>query len=84
VPQERDHLEDIAVDVRIILKCFPSYEVGSGALSPGVKRLGHEDDHSPPSRAEVKNAWIYTFTPPYVSMVWFLIKHRIHHGMVLS
>jgi hypothetical protein len=26
-----------------------------GALSPGVKRLGHEADHSPTSSAEVKN-----------------------------
>jgi hypothetical protein len=26
-----------------------------GALSPGVKRLGREVDHSPPSSAEVKN-----------------------------
>jgi len=25
---------------------------------------GREADHSPPSRAEVKNAWSYTCTPP--------------------
>jgi hypothetical protein len=36
----------------------------SGALSPGVKRLGREADHSPPSSAEVKNAWSYTSIPP--------------------
>jgi hypothetical protein len=35
-----------------------------GALSLGVKRPGHEADHSPPSSAEVKNAWGYTSTPP--------------------
>jgi hypothetical protein len=34
-----------------------------GALSFGVKRQGREANHSPPSTAEVKNAWIYTFTP---------------------
>jgi hypothetical protein len=34
-----------------------------GALSLGVKRPGREADHSPPSSAEVKNAWNYTFTP---------------------
>jgi hypothetical protein len=34
------------------------------ALSLGVKRPGREADHSPPSRAEVKNAWSYTSTPP--------------------
>jgi hypothetical protein len=35
------------------------------ALSPGVKRLGREADHSPPTSAEVKKMWIYTSTPPY-------------------
>jgi len=30
----------------------------------GVKRLGHEADRSPPSSAEVKNAWSYTSTIP--------------------
>jgi hypothetical protein len=23
-----------------------------------------------------KNAWSYTFTPPYVFMAWYLVKHR--------
>jgi hypothetical protein len=46
------------------------------ALSLGVKRLGREADHSPPSTAEVKNAWNYTSTPQYVFMVWCLFKHR--------
>jgi hypothetical protein len=31
-----------------------SYLIGTGALSPGIKWLGREADHSPPS-AEVKN-----------------------------
>jgi hypothetical protein len=44
-----------------------------GAPSLGVKWLGHEADHSPPSSAKVKNGWGYTSTSP------------IHlHGMVLS
>jgi hypothetical protein len=34
------------------------------ALSPEVKQLKREDDHSPPSSTEVKIMWIYTFTPP--------------------
>jgi hypothetical protein len=38
------------------------------ALSPGVKHLGCEADHSPPTSAEVKNTWIYTSTPLYVFM----------------
>jgi hypothetical protein len=36
-----------------------------GALSPGVKRLGREADHSSLASAEVKKTWIYTSTPPY-------------------
>jgi hypothetical protein len=34
------------------------------ALSLGVKRPGREANHSSPSSAEVKKAWIYTSTPP--------------------
>jgi hypothetical protein len=47
-----------------------------GALSLGVKRLGYEDDHSPPPSSEVKNAWSYTSTPQYAFMAWCLVKHR--------
>jgi hypothetical protein len=46
------------------------------ALSLGLKRQGHETDHSPPSSAEVKNAWSYTSTPQYVFMAWYSVKHR--------
>jgi hypothetical protein len=46
-----------------------------GALSLGVKWLGCEVDHSPPSNAKVKNAWSYTSTPQYVFMAWYLVKH---------
>jgi hypothetical protein len=35
-----------------------------GALSLGVKRPRREAEHSPPSSAEVKNAWSYTSTLP--------------------
>jgi hypothetical protein len=38
------------------------------ALSLGVKRPGREAERSPPSRAEVKNAWCYASTLPYVFM----------------
>jgi hypothetical protein len=41
------------------------YQVGTMASFPGgVKRPGREADHSPPSDAEVKNAWSYTSTAP--------------------
>jgi hypothetical protein len=47
--------------------------IGTGALILRLKRQGREADHSPPSSAEVKNAWSYTSTPPI----------RLH-GVVLS
>jgi hypothetical protein len=47
-----------------------------GALSLGLKRPGREADHSPPSGAEVKNAWSYTSTPQYVFMTWCFVKDR--------
>jgi hypothetical protein len=49
-----------------------------GAISPVVKLPGREADHSPPSSAEVKNAWSYSPLPQYVFMAWCLIKHRIN------
>jgi hypothetical protein len=42
-----------------------------------VKWLGHETDHSPPSNAEVKNAWSYTSTPQYVFLAWCLVTQDI-------
>jgi hypothetical protein len=36
-------------------------------LSTGVKKLGSEADHSPPSSVKLKNVWIYTLTIPYAS-----------------
>jgi hypothetical protein len=47
-----------------------------GALSLGVKQLGHEADHSPPSSAKVNNSWSYTSTPQYIFVAWCLVKHR--------
>jgi hypothetical protein len=34
----------------------------------GVKWQEREADHSPPTNAEVKKAWVYTSTSPYVFM----------------
>jgi hypothetical protein len=47
----------------------PSYPMGTGTggLFPQeVKHLGCEANNSPPTSAEVKKTWIYTFTPQYV------------------
>jgi hypothetical protein len=37
---------------------------------------GREADYSSQSSAEVKRALSYTSTPPYVFMVWCLVKYR--------
>jgi hypothetical protein len=51
----------------------PPIQWVSGALTLGIKRSGREADHSPPSSAEVKNAWSYTSTPQILI-----------HGVLLS
>jgi hypothetical protein len=46
-----------------------SYKIYSNApFILGVKWLGPESDHSPLSSAQIKNAWSYTSTPPYMFM----------------
>jgi len=46
------------------------------AVYLGVKRSRREADHSPPSSAEVNNAWICTSTPQYTFMAWCSVKSR--------
>jgi hypothetical protein len=53
-----------------------SYSMGICASFPGERQLGHETDHSLPSRAEVKNAWRCISSPRYVFMVSYLVKYR--------
>jgi hypothetical protein len=38
-------------------------KMGVRGSLPGVKQPGRKADHSPPTNAEVKNAWIYTHSP---------------------
>jgi len=53
----------------VIFSPSPGVQTGSGThpasypMDTRVKRPGREADYSPPSSAEVKNAWRYTFTP---------------------
>jgi hypothetical protein len=55
------------------LRCPPSlYTVGIRDFLLRVKRLWRKPEHSPLTNAEVKNAWIYTSTPLYVFMEWYL------------
>jgi hypothetical protein len=58
-------LQIVQTDSEVHPTFFP---MGTGALSPWVKRTGREVDHSPPTSAEVKKMWIYTSTPPYAFM----------------
>jgi hypothetical protein len=41
-----------------------SYPGGTGSFSLVVERPEREADHSPPSSAEINNAWRYTSSPP--------------------
>jgi hypothetical protein len=41
-----------------------------GSLSLEIKWPGRESDHSPPSSAEVKNAWSYTSTSQHAIKAW--------------
>jgi len=50
--------------------------LSSCRMGTGVKRREHVAAHSASSSAKVKNSYIYTSTPPYVLMAWFLIRHR--------
>jgi hypothetical protein len=52
------------------------YPMGTRDPFPGVMRQGREADYSPPSSAEVKNAWTYISTTQYVFLAWCLVKHR--------
>jgi len=52
-----------------------SCPVGTRALSLGVKQLGHEANHSPPTSAKVKGGAIPSLLQ-YIFMAWCLVKHR--------
>jgi len=52
------------------IQCVPR------ALSVGLKWPGYETDRSPPSSAEVQNAWSIPSLPQYAFMAWCLVKHR--------
>jgi hypothetical protein len=55
-----------------------------GTLSLSVKRPGRESGHSPPSSADVKNAWSYTPTSP-IRLRGLVFKQEIHlHDVVFS
>jgi hypothetical protein len=62
------------------LWCFVLYS----SVSLGVKQPGREAHCSPPTSAEIKNAWIYTSTPLYVFMAWYFFQHGDNFDFTLS
>jgi hypothetical protein len=61
------------------------YELG--ALSFGIKWLGHEDDHSPPSSAEVNNDGAISLAPHmylYIFTFSACITHSLTHSLTHS
>jgi hypothetical protein len=41
------------------------WAVDSAQIFPGMKRQGREAGHSPETTAEIKETWMYIFTPQY-------------------
>jgi hypothetical protein len=68
----------------VLASTQPPIQWVPGALSLGVKRLEREADRSPPSSAEVKNAWSYTSTTQYVFKAWCLVKHRDNFTFIIK
>jgi hypothetical protein len=60
----------------------PSHQMDTGVPYPGVKQPGREANHSPPSSADIKNAWSCNSTPPNVFMEWFLIN-SVRNNLIL-
>jgi hypothetical protein len=53
-----------------------SYQMSTMGFFSVVIQPGYEADHSPPSRAKVKNAWCCASILLYVFMAWCSVKHR--------
>jgi hypothetical protein len=53
-----------------------SYPMGTWGPYSWGNTAGDEAVRSSPPNTEVKKMWIYTSTPPYAFMAWYLIKHR--------
>jgi hypothetical protein len=69
VPQHHAKMAQNPLDRKLLTISAASYPMGTGSKA----------DNSPPTSAEVKNAWGYTSTiPPYIFMVWCSVKHRVN------
>jgi hypothetical protein len=63
----------------VILEAIFSFSVPlmTKALSVGVKRLGSEADHSPPSSAEVNGVELYLH-PQYAFVAWCSVNNKAY------
>jgi len=59
-------------------------DTGGGALSLGVKRLGREADHSPPSSAEFRMSGAIPRLLQYDFMAWCTVKAQGQLKLELS
>jgi hypothetical protein len=55
-----------------------------GAFYLGIKCPEREADYSPPSSAEVKDAWSYNSPPQYASMAWCTVKRIAQEQIYFS
>jgi hypothetical protein len=62
--------------VRILAGAGTSARWVPATISPRATRQGRGSVNSLLCSAQVKNRWSYTSSPPYVSIVWCLVKHR--------
>jgi hypothetical protein len=58
--------------------------VGTKGSFPGTERPGREAEHSPPSSAEVSNAWSYTSTPQYALLAQVSVKEKHRHDFTFT
>jgi hypothetical protein len=83
-PVKRRNVNSYLVRRLALGPTLPPDPTGTRGFSPGIKRLGRKADHSPPYRAEAKNAWSYTSTPQHVFISWLLVKHRDNFILILD
>jgi len=50
--------------------------MGTGVLSPGLKRSGREADHSPHLVPRLRMRGVVPQLAQYVFLEWYLVKHR--------
>jgi hypothetical protein len=62
--KHRDNFTFTIASIPVLGPLQPPIQWIPGTFNQGLKRPGRKAGHSPPSRAEVKSAWIYTSILP--------------------